>query len=100
MCLKDNTLFFSKPYPVPIHYREIVEKQINKMLMLGIIRPSQTNYIKPMVVVPKKNDDIRLYLDAQKIIAKLMDDYESTPSEVRRKSEEVSQKKENTIPHL
>ena len=29
--VKDNTPFFSKPYPVPIHYREKVEKEINKI---------------------------------------------------------------------
>ena len=41
--VKDNTPFFSKPYPVPIHYRDKVEKEINKILKLGIIRPSQSN---------------------------------------------------------
>ena len=75
-----NNTIFSKPYPVPIHYRERVEKDINKMLELGIIRPSQSNYISPMLVVPKKKDDIRLVLDARKLNEKLMDDYESPPS--------------------
>ena len=42
--IKDNMPFFSKPYPVPIHDKEKVEKEINKMLKLGIIRPSQSNY--------------------------------------------------------
>ena len=78
--IKDNTPFFSKPYPVPIHSRERVEKEINKMLELGIIRPSQSNYISPMLVVPKKKDDVRLVLDARKLNEKLMDDYESPPS--------------------
>ena len=61
--IKDNTLFFSNPYPVPIHYRDEVEKEIKKMLKLGIIRPSQSNYISPMLVVPKKSGDIELCLD-------------------------------------
>ena len=39
--MKDNTPLFSLPYPVPIHYRDKVEKEINKMLKLGIIRHSQ-----------------------------------------------------------
>ena len=78
--MKDNTLFFSKPCPAPIHYREKVEKEINKMLKLGIIRPSQSNYISPMLVVPKKNGDIRLCLDGRKLNEKLMDDYESPPT--------------------
>ena len=50
------------------------------MLKLGIIRPSQSNYISPMLVDPKKNDNIRLCLDGQKLNEKPMDDYESPPS--------------------
>ena len=46
--IKDNIPFFSKPYTVPFHYRDKVEKEINKMLKLGIIRPSQSNYISPV----------------------------------------------------
>ena len=78
--MKDNTPFFSKPYPVPIHYRDKVEKEINKVLKLGIIRPSHSNYISPMLVVPKKNGDIRLCLEGRKLNEKLMDDYESPPT--------------------
>ena len=78
--VKDNTPFFSKPYTVPIHYRDKVEKEINKLLKLDIIRPSQSNYISPMLVVPKKKDDIRLVLDGRKLNEKLMDDYQSPPS--------------------
>ena len=50
------------------------------MLKLGIIRPSQSNYISPMLVVPKKNGHIRLCLDVRKLNEKLMDDYESPPT--------------------
>ena len=51
--IKDNTTLFSKPYTVPIHYTEKVEKEINKMLKLGIIRPYQSNYINSRLIVPK-----------------------------------------------
>ena len=50
------------------------------MLKLCIIRPSQSNYISPMLVDPKKNGDIRLCLDGRKLNEKLMDDYESPPT--------------------
>ena len=78
--MKDNTSFLSKPYPVPIHHSDKVEKERNKMLKLGIIRSSQSNYISPMLVVPKKNGDIRLCLDGRKFNEKLMDDYKSPPT--------------------
>ena len=51
--VKDNTPFFSKSYPVPIHYREKVEKGINKMIKLGIIKPSKSNYINSRLIVKK-----------------------------------------------
>ena len=49
--IKDDTTFFSKPYQVP--YQEKVEKEINKMIKLGIIKPSKSNNIKSMLIVSK-----------------------------------------------
>ena len=61
--VKDNTPFFSKPYPVPIHYREKVEKEINKMIKLGIIKPSKSNYIKSRLIVKKTEKPFMSSLD-------------------------------------
>ena len=51
--MKDDTPFFSKPYPVPIHYRDKVEKEINNMLKLGIITFSKQLH-KSNVSSPKE----------------------------------------------
>ena len=51
--IKDDRTFFSKPYPVPIHYREKVEKEINKMIKLGIIKPPKNNSINSRLIVKK-----------------------------------------------
>ena len=61
--VKDNTPFFSKPYPVPIHYREKVEKEINKIIKLGIIKPSKSNYINSRLVVKKTEKSFMSSLD-------------------------------------
>ena len=57
------TTFFSKPYPVPIHYREKVGKEINKMIKLGIIKPSKSNYINSRLIVKKTEKPFMSSLD-------------------------------------
>ena len=71
--------FFSKPYPIPINYREKVKQEIDRWIKLGIIRRSTSPYINPLVVVIKKDKSVRLCLDARKLNEKLIDDYESPP---------------------
>ena len=61
--IKDDTTFFSKPYPVPIHYKEKVEKEINKMLKLGNINPSKNNYINSILIVSKTKNPFISSLD-------------------------------------
>ena len=46
----------SKIYRYPPCHKEEVNKQINKMLQQGIIRPSVSPYSSPLWVVPKKSD--------------------------------------------
>ena len=77
--LKDNAPFYSKPYPIPINYRDKVKVEIEKWQELGIIRRSTSPYINPLVVVIKKDGTIRLCLDARKLNEKLVSDYESPP---------------------
>ena len=48
---------------VPIHLEEKVEKMIQDFKDKGIIRPSESPWNAPLVVVPKKNGDIRLTVD-------------------------------------
>ena len=48
---------------VPIHLEEKREKMIQDFEDKGIIRPSESPWNAPLVVVPKKNGDIRLTVD-------------------------------------
>lgn len=45
---------YTKSYPYPACLREEVEKEIEKLLEEGIIRPSKSPYNSPIWVVPKK----------------------------------------------
>lgn len=52
----DPTPVHSKLYRFPEAHKEEVNKQIQKMLDQGIIRPSSSPYCSPLWVVPKKSD--------------------------------------------
>lgn len=75
--LKDYTPFFIRPYPIPLKYEQKVDMEIEKMLNLGLIRRSNSNYINPVLIVVKKDGSIRICLDCRQINLKLDDDKES-----------------------
>lgn len=46
-----------RPYPVPERQRPIIAEQIQEMLTKGVIRPSDSPWSAPVVIVPKKSPD-------------------------------------------
>lgn len=74
--LTDEEPVRAKPYPIPFHRREAVRKEIDKMMEEGIIQPSCSNYLNPIVVVQKSDGRVRICLDARKLNEKLKADYE------------------------
>lgn len=52
----DDTPIHQKVYPYPAAYTAEVNKQIQKLLHDGIIRPSRSAWTSPVWIVPKKND--------------------------------------------
>ncbi|KAK9745805.1 hypothetical protein QE152_g6619 [Popillia japonica] len=57
--------FKFRSYPIPKCLEEKVELEIKKMLKDDVIERGVTRYINPLLVVKKKNGDIRLVLDAR-----------------------------------
>jgi hypothetical protein len=58
----------SKPYKIPIHMQDAVDKEINCLLQNGWIEKSTAEYASPIVVVKKKNTtDIRLCVNYKKL---------------------------------
>ena len=43
------------PYRLPHAYREIVQRELKKMLAEGIVEPSKSEWAAPIVLVPKKD---------------------------------------------
>ena len=68
----NNSPVYSRSYPYPMSLKSEVEKQINKLLEDGIIRPSRSPYNSPVWIVDKKPDSLgnkqhRLVIDYRKL---------------------------------
>ena len=55
------------PYTIPQKLEEEVNREIEKMLEMGIIRPSASPWSSPIVIVPKPDGTIRFCVDYRKI---------------------------------
>lgn len=57
----------SKPYRVPAHYEERVSVMLAELEERGVIQKSNSPYASPVVIVPKKDGDLRLCVDYRKL---------------------------------
>ena len=58
----------SKPYKIPVHLQDAVEKEIESLLKNGWIEKSTAEYASPIVVVKKKQtSDIRLCVNYKRL---------------------------------
>ena len=61
--LLDNKPVRSKMYPVPLHLRDVFDKEVDSLLDLGVIRPSSSPYCSPGILIKKQSGDYRLAID-------------------------------------
>jgi hypothetical protein len=61
--LTDSDPIRSKPYPLPHHMRKIVAAEVQSMLKLGVIEPSESPYASPIVLVKKGDNSYRFCCD-------------------------------------
>ena len=57
------------PRRLPIHMREVMDDEIDKMLENNVIEPSNSPWSSPIVLVKKKDGSVRLCVDYRKINA-------------------------------
>jgi len=66
----DNVPVVSRPYRVSHTERKIINSQVEEMLENEIIRKSVSPYSSPVVLVPKKDGDMRFCVNYKKLNAK------------------------------
>ena len=57
---------YTKPYPIPHALKDSVKKEIDNMLGMGIIRPSNSPYASPLTIVAKPDGTPRICCDTRK----------------------------------
>ena len=56
--LKDVTPFFVRPYPMREEQKKVIQKEMDRLEHLGIIRKGLTGYSSPVVLVKWKNQNL------------------------------------------
>ena len=59
--------FKQKAYRVPLLKRQIIDDEIEKMLEMGVIEPSKSNWSSPVTLQPKKDNSTRFCIDYRKL---------------------------------
>ena len=71
---------YQNPRRPPLAYREELERQIQEMLAAKVIRRSNSPWMSPVILVPKKDGSIRLCVDFRKLNAITIRPAASIPS--------------------
>jgi hypothetical protein len=54
-------------YKLNPNYATIVKQDIDKLLVVGFIESIEATWWSPIVIVPKKNGKLRIYIDFRKL---------------------------------
>ena len=77
--LNDDVPYYKKPYPVPFNQRTLVEEHIQRMLKANLIRPSNSPFSSPSLLVKKKDGTTRFITDLRGVNAKTVPDVYQIP---------------------
>lgn len=78
--LKDETPFKQRARPIHPNDYEAVRKHLQSLLEAGVIRESESPYSSPIIVVRKKNGDVRLCVDYRKLNLQTIKDAYALPN--------------------
>ena len=70
-----------KSYPIPVHAKDEVIKEIQSMLDMGVVRHSDSPYSSLIVVVKKKDGKLRLCIDFRVVNSVTVFDAEPIPNQ-------------------
>lgn len=78
--LQDETPFKHRARPIHPHDIEAVRSHLRDLLETGVIRESESPFSSPIVVVRKKNGDVRLCIDYRKLNLQTVKDAYALPN--------------------
>lgn len=61
--VKDSQPFYFQPHRLSYVEKERLRLILDELERTGIIRPSKSEYVSPIVLVRKKNNEIRMCVD-------------------------------------
>nr|CAI5824872.1 unnamed protein product [Callosobruchus analis] len=76
----DSEPFYCQNYPIPLKYKDEVDKQIKEMIDWGVVKKERTNFISPPVVVRKRDSSARICLDARVLNNRMKKDFIGPPN--------------------
>ncbi|KAK3505584.1 hypothetical protein QTP70_005014, partial [Hemibagrus guttatus] len=78
--LHDETPFKQRARPIHPQDYDAVRKHLQELLDAGVIRESESSFSSPIVVVRKKNGDVRLCIDYRKLNSQTSKDVYALPN--------------------
>ncbi|XP_051807112.1 uncharacterized protein LOC127534861 [Acanthochromis polyacanthus] len=78
--LKDETPIKQRSRPIHPNDYEAVRKHLKMLLDAGVIRPSESPFSSPIVVVKKKTGEVRLCIDYRKLNVQTVKDVYALPN--------------------
>ena len=56
--LKDETPFFNRPYPMKETDKELIDKEMRRGCLLGILKKGLSPYSSPIMLIPRKQGGV------------------------------------------
>ena len=79
--LNDETPFFIRPFPIKETEKDVVDKEMKKGCMLGILKKGMSSYSSPIMLIPRKLTGIpRIVTDFRHLNSRLVTLQPSIPS--------------------
>ena len=74
--LNDETPFFIRPFPIKENEKDVVDKEMRKGCLLGILRKGMSSYSSPIMLIPRKLTGIpRIVTDFRHLNSRLVTDF-------------------------
>ena len=71
--LKDESPFFIRPFPIKESDKDIVDKEMRKGCLLGILKKGMSSYSSPIMLIPRKLSGIpRIVTDFRHLNSRLV----------------------------